>query len=160
MYARTPRTTAGSTTRLSDPTPFEVETAKPDEAADFWRANDRDWRSELWNFRVVWHEQSHDIVAKDQDRIFAGLHVRIAASLAHIEALYVLPARREQGVGRMLLVRCEELANYYNCHKVSVAVFAEHPAQLFFERCGYKTEATLAQHTFKLDVAILRKFLL
>jgi GNAT superfamily N-acetyltransferase len=140
--------------------PFEVETAKPDETAAFWRANDRDWRSELWNFRVVWHEQTHDVVAKDGDRIVAALSFRIAASLAHIEALYVLPAARNRGAGRMLLVRCEELANYFNCHKVSVGVFAEHPAQTFFVRCGYKVEAILAQHTFKLDVAVLRKFLL
>ncbi len=139
---------------------FEVEIAKPQEAAAFWRANDRAWRSELWNFRVVWHEQSHDVVVKNGDRIAAALSVRIAASLAHVEALYVLPARRKAGLGRMLLERCEELANYYNCHKVSVAVFAGHPAQTFFERCGYRVEAVLAQHTFKLDVAMLRKFLL
>jgi GNAT superfamily N-acetyltransferase len=134
--------------------------AKPGAADGFWSANDRDWRSELWNFRVVWHEQSHDIVARDGDRIVAALRARIAASLAHVEALYVLPGERNAGLGRGLLGRCEELANYYNCHKVSAAVFAGHPAQTFFERCGYKVEAVLAQHTFKLDVAMLRKFLL
>ena len=137
-----------------------VETAKPGEADGFWRAHDRDWRSELWNFRVVWHEQSHDVVAKDGERIVAALRLRIAASLAHVEALYVLRGNRKRGLGRMLLARAEELAKYYNCHKVSVAVFADHPAQTFFEHCGYKTEALLAQHTFKLDVAMLRKFLL
>jgi hypothetical protein len=33
-------------------------------------------------------------------------------------------------------------------------------ARAFFEACGYKLEAVLPQHTFKLDVAVLRKFLL
>jgi GNAT superfamily N-acetyltransferase len=154
------RTTAGRSKRLSDATPLEVESAKPGAADAFWRAKDRDWRSDLWNFRVVWHEQSHDIVIRDGSEIVAGLRLRIAASLAHIEALYVLPAYRGRGLGRRLIVRGEELANYYNCHKVTVAVFAEHAAQAFFEHCGYKTEAVLAQHTFKLDVALLRKFLL
>jgi GNAT superfamily N-acetyltransferase len=139
---------------------YEVETAKPGEADGFWRAHDRAWRSELWNFRVVWHEQSHDVVVKAGAPIVAALHLRIAASLAHIEALYVLPGERKRGLGRLLLTRAEELANYYNCHKVSVAVFAGHPAQTFFELGGYKVEALLAQHTFKLDVAMLRKFLL
>jgi GNAT superfamily N-acetyltransferase len=138
----------------------DVEVAKPEDAAAFWRANERDWRSELWNFRVVWHEQEHDVVIKDDDGIVAALHLKIAASLAHVESLYVLPDHRKMGHARMLLVRCEELANYYNCHKVSVAVFAGHSAQAFFEHCGYKVEAILAQHTFKLDVAMLRKFLL
>jgi GNAT superfamily N-acetyltransferase len=140
--------------------PYEIDAAKPGEADAFWAANDRDWRSELWNFRVVWHEQVHDIVVKDAGVIVAGLHVRIAASLAHIEALYVLPAQRKRGWGRRLLERAEALANYYNCHKMTVEVFEDHPAQAFFEHCGYKPEALLKQHTFKLDVAVLRKFML
>jgi GNAT superfamily N-acetyltransferase len=99
-------------------------------------------------------------VVRDGPAIVGALHVRIAASLAHIEALYVLAAYRGRGSGRRLVTRAEELANYYNCHKVCVAVFAEHPAHGFFERSGYKLEAVLPQHTFKLDVALMRKFLL
>jgi GNAT superfamily N-acetyltransferase len=145
---------------LSDAAPLEIETAKPGQADAFWRAHDRDWRSELWNFRVVWHAQSYDVAVRDGSNIVAGLRMRIAASLAHVDALYVLPGYRARGLGRRLLTRCEEIANYHNCHKVTVEVFAEHPAQAFLEHCGYKTEAVLAQHTFKLDVAVLRKFLL
>jgi len=59
-----------------------------------------------------------------------------------------------------LLARAEEIANYYNCHKVTLEVPATGAARAFFEACGYKTEAVLPQHTFKKDVAILRKFLL
>ena len=33
-------------------------------------------------------------------------------------------------------------------------------AQQFLEACGYKEEAVFPQHTFKLDVAVMRKFLL
>jgi GNAT superfamily N-acetyltransferase len=131
--------------------PADVALGKPGETDAFWRANDRAWRSELWNFRVIWHEQSHDVVIAEDERIAGALKLRVAASLAHIEALYVLPAFRARGLGRAALARAEDLANYYNCHKISVAVF---------ERCGYTTEAILAQHTFKLDVAMLRKFLL
>ena len=138
----------------------ETEITKPGEADAFWKQTDRDWRSELWDFRVVWHEQTRDIVIREGDAIAGALRVRIAASLAHVEALYVVPAHRKNGFGRMLLARCEDLANYYNCHKVTAAVFAGRGAQQFFERCGYKVEAVLAQHTFKLDVAMMRKFLL
>jgi GNAT superfamily N-acetyltransferase len=139
---------------------YELETARLGETAAFWRVHDRDWRSELWNFRVVWHEQSHDLVVRHGEHIVGAVCLRIAASLAHVEALYVLPPHRARGLGSRLVARGEEVANYYNCHKVSVAVFAGHSAQAFFERRGYKLEAILAQHTFKLDVAMLRKFLL
>jgi len=33
-------------------------------------------------------------------------------------------------------------------------------AQRFFEACGYGVEAVLPQHTFKLDMAMMRKYLL
>jgi ribosomal protein S18 acetylase RimI-like enzyme len=139
---------------------LEIALAKPGDAAPFWSANDRAWRTEVWAFKVVWHEQTHDITATLDGEIVGALNVRIAASLAHVEALYVLPAQRTNGIGRALLSRCEEVANYYNCHKVSVAVMNASPALAFFERCGYHLEAILPQHTFKLDVAMVRKFLL
>jgi len=139
---------------------LEIAVAKPGDTAAFWRANDRARRSEMWAFKVVWHEQSHDITATVDGAIVGALDVRIAASLAHVEALYVLPEARGGGIGRALLARCEELANYYNCHKVSAAVMNASPALRFFEGSGYHLEAVLPQHTFKLDVAMVRKFLL
>jgi GNAT superfamily N-acetyltransferase len=139
---------------------LEVVRPKPGELDAFWRTNDRDWRTDLWNFRVVWHEQLHDLAVRDGETTIGAVRVRIAASLAHVEALYVLPAYRKRGAGRTLLARTEELANYYNCHKVTAEVFHEHAAEAFFVRCGYHVEAVLPQHTFKLDVAIVRKFLL
>lgn len=139
---------------------LEIAVAKPGAADGFWQTHDRAWRSEAWNFKVVWHEQTHDVTASVDGVVVAALRTRIAASLAHVAALYVLPAHRRAGIGRALLARCEELANYYNCHKVSVAVHNGSPVLTFFEACGYHVEAILPQHTFKLDVAMVRKFLL
>jgi GNAT superfamily N-acetyltransferase len=139
---------------------LEIEIAKPGAADAFWQATERAWRSELWAFKVIWHEQTSDIVATLEGAIVAALRTRIAASLAHVESLYVDPAHRRSGIGRALLDRCEQIANYYNCHKVSAAVLDGGDALRFFRACGYHVEAVLPQHTFKLDVAMVRKFLL
>jgi GNAT superfamily N-acetyltransferase len=139
---------------------LEIEQARPGETDAFWTAHDRDWRTELWDFRVVWHEQSHDLVARAEGEIAGALRLRIAASLGHVEALYVLPAQRRRGLGRLLVSRAEDVSNYYNCHKMTVPVFNGRAAQKFFVACGYAVEAVIPQHTFKLDVALLRKFLL
>jgi GNAT superfamily N-acetyltransferase len=149
------RTTVGRMTPS-----LEITVAKPGEAASFWKANDRAWRTDVWAFKVVWHEQTHDITALVDGEIIGALHLRIAASLAHIEALYVLPGHRGNGIGRALLARSEEISNYYNCHKMTAGVFNGSPAQKFFEGSGYHVEAILPQHTFKLDVAMVRTFLL
>ena len=86
--------------------------------------------------------------------------IRIAASLAHVERIVVAPEHRRRGIGRRLLDAAADAANYYNCHKMSALVPHRSAAQRFFEACGYREEAVLPQHTFKLDVAVLRKFLL
>jgi GNAT superfamily N-acetyltransferase len=149
------RTTVGRMTPS-----LEITVAKPGDAVAFWTANDRAWRSEVWAFKVVWHEQTHDITAIVDGAIVGALNLRIAASLAHIEALYVLQAFRGNGIGRALLARSEEISNYFNCHKMTAGVLNASPALTFFLASGYHLEAVLPQHTFKLDVAMVRKFLL
>ncbi len=139
---------------------MEIEPVQPERTAAFRKAHERDALSTEWNFRVIWHEQRHELAAIDANEVVGVLGLRIAASLAHVDSLIVDPVRRRTGVGRRLLDRAEVLANYYNCHKVTLEAPADLPARTFFEACGYKVEAILPQHTWKLDVAVMRKFLL
>ena len=139
---------------------LEIDLVQPERTASFRREHEREALSTEWDFRIVWHEQRHELAATENERIVAVLGLRIAASLAHVDSLIVAPQRRRLGVGRRLLARAETVANYYNCHKMTLEAPAGRPAQHFFEACGYKTEAVLAQHTWKRDVAVLRKFLL
>jgi ribosomal protein S18 acetylase RimI-like enzyme len=139
---------------------IEIESVQPERTRAFWIANERDGLSALYDFRVVWHEQTYELAATHEGAVVGALRMRIAASLAHLEMVIVEPERRRQGIGRALLTRCEELANYYNCHKVTLEVPVNGGAQAFLAACGYKVEAVLPQHTFKLDIAVMRKFLL
>jgi ribosomal protein S18 acetylase RimI-like enzyme len=139
---------------------IEIVDVFDDRASAFLRAGEREALSTLYGFRVVWHGQTHEFAALDGERVAGALRARIAASLAHIEALSVEPARRRSGIGRALLEKLREIALYYNCHKVTAEVPHGSAAQAFLEACGYKVEAVLPQHTFKLDVAVMRKFLL
>ncbi len=140
--------------------PVEIEDVQPERTLAFRRTHEREAQSTQWNFRVIWHEQRHEIAATVGGEIVGVLGLRIAASLAHVESLIVAPERRLGGIGRLLLERSETIANYYNCHKMTLEAPAALPARAFFEACGYKVEAILPQHTWKLDVAVLRKFLL
>ncbi len=147
-------------TRLADEASFDIEVVQPDRTVLFRRQHEREALSTQWNFTVVWHEQQHEIAALQNGAIIGVLGLRIAASLAHIDSLIVVPQRRRTGVGRALVARAESLGKYYNCHKVTLETPAEGTSRTFFEGCGYRCEAILAQHTWKRDVAIFRKFLL
>ena len=140
--------------------PVEISRVETRDVEAFLRENEREALKTLFTFSVVWHEQRHDFAALDGETVVGIATIRIAASLAHVEQVIVLPPRRLAGAGRSLLDRAAEVANYYNCHKMSAMIPARSAAQHFLERCGYKEEAILPQHTFKLDVAVMRKFLL
>lgn len=127
---------------------------------EFVRRTEREALKSFYDFSVIWHEQRHDFAAMDGAETVGVVQIRIAASLAHVERIVVLPERRCQGIGRALLAAASDTANYYNCHKMTVLVPHKSASQQFFERCDYREEAVLPQHTFKLDMAVLRKFLL
>ena len=147
-------------TRNCPPLPVEILRVEPGAVEDFVRGNEREALKTLYNFSVVWHEQRHDFAAMDGEAVVGAVQIRIAASLAHVERIVVLPQRRRQGIGRALLHSASDAANYYNCHKMTALVRHKSAAQHFFERCDYREEAVLPQHTFKLDMAAMRKFLL
>ena len=140
--------------------PVEIVRVQPDAVEAFVRRTEREALKTFYDFSVIWHEQSHDFAAMDGDDVIGVAEIHIAASLARVERIIVLPERRRSGVGRTLLDSASQVANYYNCHKMTALVPHKSGAQTFFERCDYREEAVLPQHTFKLDMAVLRKFLL
>ncbi len=142
------------------PLPVEIIRVQPEAAMEFVRRTEREALRTLYDFSVVWHEQPHDFAAVEETQTVGIVQIRIAASLAQMERIIVAPQFRRRGIGRSLLQTAADTANYYNCHKVSALVPHKSAAQTFFERCGYREEAVLRQHTFKLDMAVLRKFLL
>jgi len=140
--------------------PVEIVRVELGAVEEFAGRNEREALKSLYNFNVVWHEQSHHFAARSDGEVVGVATIRIAASLAHVDRLIVLPGQRRSGVGRALLAEAADVANYYNCHKMTALVPHRSAAQQFLEKCGYKEEAVLPQHTFKLDVAVMRKFLL
>ncbi|GAC1659728.1 MAG: hypothetical protein NVS9B12_13570 [Vulcanimicrobiaceae bacterium] len=140
--------------------PVEIRRVADAAVAEFFKGAQREARNALWNFPVIWHEQAYDAGAFEGDHIVGGARVRIAASLGHVEFVIVSPHQRLRGIARKLLETLEETANYYNCHKMTLEVPHHSGAQTFLERCGYKEEAVLPQHTWKIDHAVMRKFLL
>jgi GNAT superfamily N-acetyltransferase len=140
--------------------PVEIAQVTIETVAPFYREREREALRTAYGFAVVWHEQLHAFAARDGDRTVGAATIRIAASLAHVERVVVDQEHRRCGIGRELLEAAGETANYYNCHKMSALAVHRSEAQRFFEACGYREEAVLMQHTFKLDVAVLRRFLL
>jgi GNAT superfamily N-acetyltransferase len=140
--------------------PVEIVHVRPEQVMEFVRRTEREALKTFYDFSVIWHEQTHDFAAMESDEIVGVAQIHIAASLANVQRIVVLPERRGEGIGRSLLQSASDVANYYNCHKMTALVPHRSAAQKFFERCAYREEAVLPQHTFKLDMAAMRKFLL
>ena len=128
--------------------------------AEFYRTRERDSLRTFYEFPVVWHEARYGFAVKEGDDIVAAGTLNVAASLGAVERLVVDAEHRRKGYGRAILSEMADVASYYNCHKMTVMVPHLRGAQRFLEACGYGVEAVLAQHTFKLDMALMRKYLL
>jgi len=139
---------------------IEIARVQPERIAEFMRTSQREALKTFYDFSVIWHEQVHQFAALEHEKVIGAAEIRIAASLAHVESIVVAPSHRRQSVGRRLLEAASDVANYYNCHKMTLLVPHKSAIQKFFEACDYKEEAVLPQHTFKLDMAVMRKFLL
>lgn len=126
----------------------------------FFASREREALRSFYTFPVIWHEARYGFAVRDEEAIVAAGVLRVAASLGKIERLIVDPAFRRRGIGRAIVSQMNDVANYYNCHKMTVSAIADSGAQRFFQACGYGVEAVLPQHAFKLDVALLRKYLL
>lgn len=140
--------------------PVEVARVETSALEPFFSSHDREALRSFYTFPVIWHEARYGFAVRDEDAIVAAGILRVAASLGTVERLVVDPAFRRRGIARAIVAQMNDVANYYNCHKMTVEAIHESAAQRFFEACGYGVEAVLAQHTFKLDVAMMRKYLL
>lgn len=138
----------------------EIVRVQPETLADFYATHDREALKAFYEFAVIWHEQSYGFTAVKDGKTIAAATLRVSASLGHVDRVVVDPEHRRRGVGRQLVDNMADVANYYNCHKMTLLVPHQRSAQRFFEACGYAVEAVLPQHTFKLDMAVMRKFLL
>jgi len=139
---------------------YEFVRLQPDALEGFYARHGREALRTFYEFPVIWHEQCYGFAAVDGATTLAAATLRVAASLGHVERLIVVPEHRRAGIGRQLLAEMADVANYYNCHKMTAMVPHLRGAQRFFEACGYGVEAVLPQHTFKLDMAAMRKYLL
>jgi len=138
----------------------ELVRLQPAALDEFYGSHEREALRAFYEFPVIWHDQSYGFAMLEGETMIAAATLRVAASLGHVERLVVAPEHRRSGIGRRLLAEMADVANYYNCHKMTVMVPHGRSAEKFFEACGYGVEAVLPQHTFKLDMAMMRKFLL
>jgi GNAT superfamily N-acetyltransferase len=139
---------------------LEIVRLQPEALEAFYGEREREALRAFYEFPVIWHEQRYGFAARDGESIVAAGTLFVAASLGRVERLVVAPERRRGGLGRAILAEMADVANYYNCHKMTAMVPHLRAAQRFFEACGYGVEAVLPQHTFKLDMAMMRKYLL
>jgi GNAT superfamily N-acetyltransferase len=140
--------------------PVEVVRLSPEAVSAFYLRHEREALRAFYEFPVIWHEARYAFGVRDGDALEAAGTLHVAASLGTIERLIVTPQSRRKGYGRAVVDEMADVANYYNCHKMTVMVPHRRSAQAFFEACGYGVEAVLPQHTFKLDMALMRKYLL
>ncbi|HEY7496536.1 MAG TPA: GNAT family N-acetyltransferase [Candidatus Tectomicrobia bacterium] len=84
---------------------------------------------------LAWHGEEAVGIAV----CFVGFSTFAARPLINIHDLAVMPAYRQQGVGRLLLERVEAKGQELGCCKLTLEVRADnHPAQRLYQHVGFQ----------------------
>lgn len=81
------------------------------------------------------------------------------SGVSRIAFLGVKREERGQGLGDELLTALEEKCRKWNCHKLTVNTFPQLPNVDFYRTHGYFEEIVLKKHYWRMDVAVLSKYL-
>lgn len=107
---------------------------------------------------TMWDEQRYTLAAYDDERIVGAVVFKIKAGLGKVSQIVVAAERRDEGLGRALLARAEEICRREGCHKVSLKTYWNSEAQRFYEQQGYVVEGVLRRDLHGLDMCQMGKF--
>ena len=99
---------------------------------DFFGAHEREALRAFYEFPVVWHEQAYGFAAVDGEETIAAGTLSSRHRLATSSASSSRRDHRRAGLGRAILAEMADVANYYNCHKMTVMVPHLRSAQKLF----------------------------
>ena len=130
--------------------PVEIARVRPDDVRGFYRTHEREALRALYDFSVVWHEQMRRFRRdRRRRRSSRAATIRIAARWRTSSASSSLPDTAPQRHRPRLLDAAADVANYYNCHKMSAlvphesagAAISSKPAATAKRRCSRSTRS-------------------
>lgn len=97
--------------------------------------------------------------AKDDHKILGAIRLNLEYKVARIGMFVIAAGKRNQGIGSMLLAKCEQAAKRRKCVKIWLNALPTTPAYKFYLNHGYFEEARLKKHFGGKDLCIVSKFL-
>ncbi len=98
--------------------------------------------------------------ARDSHKILGAIRLNLEYKVARIGMFVVAAGKRNQGIGSMLLAKCEQEAKTRKCVKIWLHALPSTPAYKFYLNHGYSEEARLKKHLGgKNDLCIMSKFI-
>lgn len=98
--------------------------------------------------------------AKNGHKILGAIRLNLEYKVARIGMFVVAAGKRNQGIGSMLLEKCEQEAKKHKCVKIWLHALPSTPAYKFYLNHGYSEEARLKKHLGgKSDLCIMSKFI-
>jgi ribosomal protein S18 acetylase RimI-like enzyme len=140
---------------------FLIREAEQKEIAEFLR---REWKpvNELMFGHYeesMWEEHGHTLAAYESGRIVGAVVLKIEAGLGKVTQIIIAADHRNEGIGRALMDRAEEICRRQGCHKLSLKTYWHSEAQRFYQKQGYVIEGVLRRDLHGLDMCQMCKFL-
>ncbi len=126
-----------------------------------WDFNHRAWRQEDQSREeetINWEEYHHYVVAENENTPVGVLVVDFKAGVGNITEVIVENDSRGQGIGRQLMLECEELAKSNNVHKLWLETKRDYEAAFsLYTDLGYEIIAELPNYYNEENYLLMTK---
>ena len=86
-----------------------------------------------FNKETVW-------IAKYKNKRIAFFRLRFEKGLTHLESIQISKPMRKKGIGLKLMQIIEKKSSSKKLNKITLRVFKDNPAKIFYSNLGYKTK--------------------
>lgn len=108
---------------------------------------------------VEWKKEKQTLQAFENDKLVGVLELVMQTGVMHINEIIIKHTHQQQGIGKSLMRKAEEIARQNHMHKIYFETGTDWPARKFYESLGYEKTGDLPKHWVQHDFVIYTKFL-
>lgn len=124
--------------------------------------NEKEYRKldiEYFGKPVTWARTPIIFKATENGKIAGTMDAHYTGEIVFIKDIVVAKTKRRQGIGSKLIRQVEKEAKRLGAHKIFFYTGRKWYTNKFYKKLGYKIEAILPKHCFKIDYVIYSKFI-
>jgi len=127
---------------------------------EFSKVEWKKWDLEHYGEILNYISEHYTLKALEGEEIVGLLAFKVDGGVCFIDELIVKSDQQGKGFGEDLIMKAEEIAREYHCHKAQLHTGADWKERKFYEHMGYKKTNDLPDQYLRRDFVEYTKYIL